>query len=157
MRDNVSFRKILKIIAFVTAGLAICYICCVFGYLQGYTDGTNAPVNSFYSVSVLDSIRSGDNATAIKLLDTQLDANIIYHWTLKNRGRSIFDVMGFGQFDRGFMESVASYRKHLPLNNSNKEISNAIASVLHQYSTGKIRKKHGKPNQEDAPGSKAAR
>jgi hypothetical protein len=106
---------------------------------------------------VLDSIRSGDNATAIKLLDTQLDANIIYHWTLKNRGRSIFDVMGFGQFDRGFMESVASYRKHLPLNDSNKEISNAIASVLHQYSTGKIRKKHGKPSQEDAPGSKAAR
>ena len=92
----------------------------------------------------------------IKLLDTQLDANIIYHWTLKNRGRSIFDVMGFGQFDRGFMECVATYRKHLPQNDSDKEINNAIASVLHQYSTGKIIKKHGKPNQGDTPGQKSA-
>lgn len=156
MRGNVSFRKMLKIIAFVAAGLAICYICSVFGYLQGYIDGTNAPVNACYSVSALESIRRGDNAAAIKLLDTQLDANIIYHWTLKNRGRSIFDVMGFGQFDKGFMECVASYRKHLPLNDSDKEINNAIASVLHQYSTGRIRKIHGKPNQQDAPVPKAA-
>jgi len=133
------------------------YACIVFGYLQGYVDGSNAPVNACYNVSVLESIRSGDNTAAIKMLDTQLDANIIYHWSLKNRGGSIFDVMGFSQFDRGFMECVASYRKHLPLNDSNKEINNAIASVLHQYSSGKIRKKHGMLNQEDAPGHKAVR
>jgi hypothetical protein len=157
MRGNVTFRKILKFIVFVAIGIAICYFCSVFGYLQGYTDGTNAPVNAVYNVSVLESIRSGNNETAIKLLDTQLDVNIIYHWTLKNRGRSIFDVMGFGQFDRGFMENVAAYRRQLPLNGSDKEINNAIASVLHQYSTGKIRKKHGKPNKEDAPGQKTAR
>ena len=151
------FRKILKIIVFVAIGLAICYFCSVFGYLQGYTDGTNAPVNALYNVSVLESIRRGDNQAAIKLLDTQLDANIIYHWTLKNRGRSIFDVMGFGQFDKGFMEGVATYRKQLPLNDSDKEINNAIASVLHQYSTNKQRRKQGKPNKEDAPGQKTAR
>lgn len=152
-----SLRKILKIVAVVAAGLAICYACSVFGYLQGYIDGKNAPVNACYNVSVLESIRRGDNANALKMLDTQLDANIIYHWTLKNRGRSMFDVMGFGQFDRGFMECVASYRKHLPLNDSNKEINDAIASVLHQYSSGRTKKKNGKLNQEDAPGPKTAR
>jgi hypothetical protein len=156
MRGNMSFRRILKIVAFLAIGLAICYACCVVGYLQGYVDGTNAPVNACYNVSVLESIRRGDNATAIKMLDTQLDANIIYHWTLKNRGRSIFDVMGFGQFDRGFMESVASYRKHLPLNDSNKEINDAIASVLHQYSSGRTMKKQRRLNQGNASGLKTA-
>lgn len=136
---------------------AILYACCVFGYLQGYVDGSNAPVNASYNVSVLESIRRGDNATAIKLLDAQLDANIIYHWTLKNRGRSMFDVIGFGKYDKGFMESVATYRKSIPLNDADKEINSAIGSVLHQYSTGKPRRKQGKPNQKNAPDQKAVR
>lgn len=152
-----TFRKILKFVAYVAIGLVICYACSVFGYLQGYSDGTNAPVNASYNVSVLESIRKGDNSTAIEMLDTQLDANIIYHWSLKNRGRSIFDVLGFGQFDKGFMERVAAYRKHLPLYDSNKNVNDIIASVLHQYSSGRTINKHRKLNKEDAPGHKSAR
>lgn len=138
--------KIVKILSAVVIAALFFYAGGVIGYLTGYTDGTNAPVNACYRVSVADSVRKGDSSSALKLLDVQLDANIIYHWSLKNRGRSFFDVMGFGKFDKGFMECVADYRRRLPLNDPDKEINNAIASVLHQYSTSKKKKNKSKPN-----------
>ncbi len=149
-------QKIIKVVGWVVLASSIFYVGGVIGYLQGYVDGTNAPANACYNVSVGDSVRRGDNASAIKLLDAQLDANIVYHWSLKNRGRSIFDVIEVGKFDKGFMECVASYRKNLPLNDEDKKINSAISSVLHQYSTGKPRRK-AKPNQEDAPDPKSVR
>lgn len=125
--------------------MSIFYLGGVVGYLTGYADGSNAPLNAYNRVSVAYLIIKGDSSSALKLLDTQLDGNIIYHWALKSRGRSYFDIMGFGKDDKGLMECVADYRRHLPLNDSNKEINEAIASVLHQYSTAK--KKRSRPSQ----------
>jgi hypothetical protein len=144
----VNRNKILRVLLGVVIASSIFYAGGVIGYLTGYTDGLNAPVNAFYSVSVADSVRREDSSSALKLLDTQLDANIIYHWSLKNRGRSYFDVMGFGKYDKGFMESVADYRRRLPINESDKGINNAIASVLHQYSTSKKRKNRLSPTNQ---------
>jgi len=132
------WRKFVIVLIALALVVVVFYAGGLFGYMQGYGDGSNAPVNAVSKVSVLKCIRKGDTPMAIRLLETELDGNIVYHWAQKDLDKSYFDVFGFKKHDKLFMGRISAYRRATPYNGSDNQINDVVKTVLHQYSTNKL-------------------
>jgi hypothetical protein len=116
------------------------YLGAVLGYLQGRVDGANAPVNGVSKVAVLRSLRKGDIAMAILLLETELDGNLVYQGVSKDKGRSVFDAFGLCKYDEKFLQRISWYRRSVTYAGENAEVNRAVSIVLRRYSTGQATK-----------------
>jgi hypothetical protein len=131
-----SWRGILAIISLALVITAAFFIGGVIGYKQGYSYGYMAPESAAWNVDVLRCFRRGDSESAIQLLETRLDMQIVWHGSVLKSGKSLFDTTRLSDYDKSFMNKVADYRDQYSSKAPNIKTRNTIASILKHYSSG---------------------
>ena len=135
------------ILACIAVLVVIAYVSAAAGYLLGGPQyaARFMPADAAYNVVVLQALRRGDSESAISLLETQLDTQIVEHSTFNSRLASWLDPfpMVLGLYDlephpeaaAKLMSRVAAYRLQHP-SSAPEEISSAINAHLAEFQPG---------------------
>ncbi len=135
-------NTILSVSCVATAAIFFC-----FGLFQGfgrgytYRDIHASPSGAFEKVILLERLRSGKLDSAINLLESQLDSDIISHRMGLEHGPAFLHVMSYGDFSdaaKNLMIKVAKYRTDHPTQAEDPQIKAAINYVVRHYSQGQL-------------------
>jgi hypothetical protein len=110
----------------------------IYGYMVGLGDaiGRAAPGNAAYSVSILKTLRSGDTAQALSMLETQLDSHLMERWAYDESSHTLSSLLSSEATDAKLMGFASRYRAQYPAQSDDAEVRAAIAEVVTKYDSG---------------------
>jgi hypothetical protein len=132
-------KRAAIIVAASIAGLALAgVIGSICGYVTGFGDaaGQAAPGNAAYSASILKTLRSGNDAQALSMLESQLDTNLMERWAYDQSSHLLSSLLSSEANDAKLMGFAAKYRAQHPTESDDAEVRAAIAEVVTKYGHG---------------------
>jgi hypothetical protein len=108
-------HPLLKRTLLVIAAFFIAFGGYIVGYFQGYEGGVGHPAlaQAYDTVTTLDTLRSGQIASAIQQLEIQLDTKLVMSANYKNNPSQLSKVFEFGS-DEVIAKKVREYRTAHP-------------------------------------------
>jgi hypothetical protein len=127
------------VIAAVIIGLGLAgLIGLICGYMIGFGDaaGQAAPGSAAYSASMLKTLRSGDSAQALSMLESQLDSRLMERWAYDQSSHMLSSLLSSEEIDAKLMGFAAEYRAQHPTESDDAGVEAAIAEVVTKYRSG---------------------
>lgn len=140
---NLPYKIIGSSLILMVVACGTFFIGGVTGFQKGYfyASAFDVPSEAFTIVEVIRRIKERNTEGALRLLESQLDSNIIEHWMVFNAGRSIFDIHSYAdtratyrKTSMGLMSEVAQYRKNNPTTHD-KDVQEFIEEAIRYYSS----------------------
>ncbi len=132
-------KKLILSVSYVATAALFFYVGLSQGFGRGYTyrDIHASPTGAIEKVVLLERLRSGKVDSAINLLESQLDSEIISHRMGLDRGPAFPHIKSYGDFPeaaKNLMIKVAKYRTDHPTPTENPQIKAEINYVVRHYS-----------------------
>jgi hypothetical protein len=116
---------------------ATAYFSATMGYNAGLADapGHIKSPEAAYTVSVLDRIQAGDTASAIALLEADLDSSLVDRWVYDPRGRRPLSFLRPVEIAAipALIGVGAQHRAKNPSANFSDKVRNVIEEVVKKY------------------------
>lgn len=134
-------KNTILFVSFVATAALFFYVGLSQGFGRGYTyrDIHASPSEAVSKVVLLERLRTGKIDSAISLLESQLDSEIISHRMGLDRGPAFPHVISYGDTSetaKKLMIKVAKYRVDHPTQTENPQIKTEIDYVVRHYSQG---------------------
>jgi hypothetical protein len=130
-------RVAVAVVISVAILTATAYLSARIGYDEGLVDaqGLVTSPEASYTVAILDRIQAGDTASAVMLLETDLDSRLVDRWAYDRRGRRFLSILRSPEIAAipALIGIGAQHRAKYPSTNANDKTRSAIAEVVKKY------------------------